>query len=308
MGWTTIRRIVRTGFVSFARNGVVSVSAVLNIAVTLFLLGALVLVSAVLTHVLDDVRNKVDVNVYFIPDAQESDVLAFKERIEQIPEVERVNYVSREEALAGFTERHASDQLTLQALDELGGNPFGALLEVKAKDPSQYETVAKFLEEEPALAPDATPLIDRVNYFENKVVIDRLTAMIDAVEKGGLLAFLILAISSIMIVFTTIRLAIHDSREQIGVMRLVGASNTYVRGPFIVEGAIAGAIAGLVVLIALYPIALWLTPYVAAWFSGFSLAGYYATHIFILFLQIIGTGIALGAIASFFAVQRYLKI
>ena len=308
MAWTTLRRILRTGLVSFVRNGIVSVSAVLNIAVTLFLLCSLILLSAVLTHVLADVRNKVDINVYFIPEAPEESVLSFKERLEQLPEVERISYVSRDEALTRFVDRHAGDQLTLQALEEVGGNPFGALLEVKAKDPSQYESIARYLDEEPALAPDATPLIDRVNYFENKVVIDRLGVLISAVESGGLLAFLVLSLSSILIIFTTIRLAIYNAREQIGVMRLVGASNMYVRGPFIVEGALAGAVAGVMVLILMYPIALWLSPYTASWFSGFSLAGYYGSHIHILFMQIVGTGVLLGALSSFLAVQRYLRV
>ncbi len=261
-----------------------------------------------LTHVLADVRNKVDINVYFIPEAPEESVLSFKERLEQLPEVERISYVSRDEALTRFVDRHAGDQLTLQALEEVGGNPFGALLEVKAKDPSQYESIARYLDEEPALAPDATPLIDRVNYFENKVVIDRLGVLISAVESGGLLAFLVLSLSSILIIFTTIRLAIYNAREQIGVMRLVGASNMYVRGPFIVEGALAGAVAGVMVLILMYPIALWLSPYTASWFSGFSLAGYYGSHIHILFMQIVGTGVLLGALSSFLAVQRYLRV
>ncbi len=159
-------------------------------------------------------------NVYFAPAAYEADVLDVKEELEALPEVAEVEYVSREQALEDFRGRHENDQLTLQALDELDENPLGAVLNIRAKETSQYESIATFLEESDALSQDGDALIDNVNYFQNKVTIDRLTDIINASERIGFAVTLVLTILSVLITFNTIRLAIYTSRDEIKVMRL----------------------------------------------------------------------------------------
>ena len=118
---------------------------------------------------------------------------------------------------------HENDQITLQALEELGDNPLEASLNIKAKEPSQYEGIANFLNEENILS-SAAKIIDKINYFENKVAIDKLSRIIDSAERLGLALSLALVIVSVVITFNTIRLTIYISREEISVMQLVGAS------------------------------------------------------------------------------------
>ena len=219
-----------------------------------------------------------------------------------------MTYTSREEALEVFKERHAGDQLTLQALEELGDNPLGASLAIKAKDPSQYESIVNFLSDEPVLSPEGTSIVDRVNYFQNKTIIDRLSGAIRTTETVGGLIVLLFALASTVIIFATIRLAIYTTRDEIAVMRLMGASNMFIRGPYIVTGVIAGVIAAVLVLLLFYPISFWAASQTTTWLGGFNLFTYYTSHFALFFLMLLGAGILLGGLASYFAVRRYLKV
>ncbi|HYF29340.1 MAG TPA: permease-like cell division protein FtsX, partial [Candidatus Paceibacterota bacterium] len=160
---TTVKRIISSGAKNFARSGAVSFATVLIMTVTLVIVGFLIFLSALLTHTLALVQDKVDVNAYFTVDAAESDILVVKENLEALPEVASVTYTSREQALAEFRERHAGDQLTLQALEELGENPLGASLAIKAKDPSQYEAIVNQLASDPATVVGGVDIVDRIN-------------------------------------------------------------------------------------------------------------------------------------------------
>ena len=261
--------------------------------------------AALLNTSLDQIKAKVDVNVYFVPSAQESDILALQTKIKALPEVASVDYVSSDQALQNFKDVHADDQITLQALNELGDNPLGAILNIKAKDPSQYEGIAKFLDSESG---DAGTFIDKINYYQNKTAIDTLTEMITAGTKIALAIALVLAIISILIIFNTIRLAIYIAREEISVMRLVGASNQFVRGPFVISGIMYGLLSALITLILFYPATFWVSKITATFFDGFNLFSYYAANMPSIAGVIIGTGVVLGALSSYLAVRKYLRM
>lgn len=303
-----VRRVIAGGAKGFRRGGAVSVATVLIMTVTLAIIGSLIFLSALLSFTLDTIREKVDVSVYFVTTASEQEILTVKERLEQLPQVAEVSYTSADEALAAFRERHANDQLTLQALDELGGNPLDASLDIRATDPGKYESIVSFLEASPALSAGGSSIVDRINYAQNKEVIDRLTLAIDATRDIGFAVVFVFAIASILIAFATVRLAIYTAKDEIGVMRLVGASNSYIQGPFIVAGIITGIIASVIVLIVLWPATWYAGSQTAGWLGGFNLATHYAENFFSIALIIIGSGILLGGIASVLAIRRYLKV
>ncbi|MES2213581.1 MAG: permease-like cell division protein FtsX [Patescibacteria group bacterium] len=307
--WITLKRIIRAGFFSFWRNGFVSLSAILVMAVTLFAIGTTIFSGAILKSTLDQIRDKVDINVYFVTTASEDDIMAVKTRLEQLPEVAPpVVYTSREDALATFKKRHENDQFTLQALEELGDNPLGATLNVKAKDPGQYENIAQFLQGKNALSADGSNIIDKVNYYQNKDAIDHLTRIIDSVNRLGLAINIFLIIISILISFNTLRLVIYMSRDEISVMRLVGASTGYIRGPFFVAGALYGFISAIITLILFYPVTLWLGKTTENFFVGLNLFHYYTSNFGEVFLVIVASGVAIGSISSYLAVRKYLKV
>ena len=146
MLWVNIKRVLRSGSVNVLRNSFVSLASMFVMTMTLIIIGILMFLNALVGDFIDYVKDKVDVNVYFATGADERSILDLKASLESLPEVSFVTYTSRSDALLEFRARHEDDQLTLQALDELGENPFGASISVKAKEPSQYEGVAQFLD------------------------------------------------------------------------------------------------------------------------------------------------------------------
>ncbi len=308
MFWTKVKRIIRTGFFNFWRDSTVSLASVLVMMVTLLVIGLISFSGAILNTTLVELKNKIDINVTFVTSAEEEAILELKHTIESLPEVSLVTYVSREEALTLFKERHASDQSILSALDELGENPLGAVLNIKARDPAQYASVAEFLEGGNALSPDTVNIIDRVNYFQNKAAIDKLTRVISSADKLGFALTIFLATISILIAFNTIRLTIYLARDEISVMRLVGASMTYIQGPFVVLGVIYGVVAGISTLILLLPLTYWLGGTTESFFIGFNIFSYYLRHFLEIAFIIMASGIFIGALSSALAIRKYLKV
>lgn len=307
MFWTKIKRTLRAGFVSFWRNGYVSLASVLVMTVTLSVIASILFTSAMLTSTLNGIREKVDVNVYFVKSAGEEDINSLKRSLEGLPQVAEVGYTSREKALEDFKARHADDELTLSALEELDENPLGASFNIRAVDPSQYESIVKFMQERMAAAGDAS-IVDRINYAQNKQAIDALSRIIEASRKLGTIIVIFFVGVSVLITFNTIRLAIYIFREEISVMRLVGASEMYIRGPFVTVGLMYGLVAGIVTLILLYPVTYWVGPITLRLGTGLNLFDYYLSTFGQLFVVVIGAGLFLGAVSSFLAVKKYLKV
>jgi len=308
MFWTKLKRILRTGFFNFWRDSTVTLASVLIMMVTLLVIGLISFSSAILDTTLAELKNKIDINVTFITSANEKDILNIKHTIESLQEVLLVTYVSREEALALFKERHSSDQAILSALDEVGENPLGAVLNIRARDPSQYASVAEFLESGSALSSGSSTIIDRINYFQNKAAIDKLTQIIASADRLGFILTLFFAIISVLIAFNTIRLTIYLARDEISVMRLVGASTTYIRGPFVVVGIIYGVVAGLLTLLLLLPLTYWLGSTTESFFVGFNIFFYYLRHFLEIAFIIMASGVFIGALSSALAIRKYLKV
>ncbi len=302
--WVNMKRVARYGLIGFVRNGFVSLAAVLIMTITLFVVAGLLILGAALGATLQQLTEKVDVTVYFETTASEEQIRAVQQSLEALPEVAVVTYVSREEALVTFRERHKNDQLTLQALEELGENPLGASLEVRAKETSQYESIAQSLD---AMQEEAAASgIDKVNFYQNKTAIDRLTNIIETARRLGIAISLVLGLATVLIAFNTVRLAIYTARDEIGVMNLVGASRWYVRGPFMISGVLYGLVSGLVVLLLLYPVTLWIGPGSERFFGSFNVFSYFISSFPLIFLVVMGSGIGLGALSSYLAVRRYL--
>ena len=302
---TNARRIVRSGFINFWRSGIVSLSSVVVLVTTLFVIGGLYLGQAFLNDSIQAIKDKVDISVSFQPYAVESEVLAYQKQLELQPTVAKVTYRSREDELADFKERNKVNALILQSLEEVG-NPLGARLNIQATDPSHYESIAKYLNQDNALTTDGRDLIYTVNYKKDN--IDRLNALIAAARRVGSAVVIVFIIISVLTVFSTVSLAIHVSREEIAVMRLVGADNRYIRGPFIVEGMVTGIFASLLAMLILYPAVIWASQAASAFPESLDLVGYYLNNFATLFFLILGSGLILSAVASYLAVRKYLKV
>jgi len=299
---TKIKRVVKVGFVNFWRNGWLTLATIMIMVITLFVIGSLIFGRVILNSTLAQLQDKVDITVYFKTDAQESEILAIKNKLTKLTEVQDVIYVSSDKALSDFKSRHLNNALIVQSLDELVENPLGANLNIKAKDPSQYESISRFLEA------SAISSIDKINYRQNQGVIDRLSNILKASRTVGFGITFVLSFIAILVAFNTIRLAIFTSKDEITVMRLVGASSRYISGPFIIEGVMHGVFAAFITMLIFYPILLWLGPLGEQFFGGPNIFAYYISNFFQLFGILVLAGAFLGSLSSLIATRRYLKV
>lgn len=305
MIWTNIKRILKLGFINFWRNGLVSVSSVMAMTITLFAIGSIYLGSNFLNSALNEVKNKVDISVAFKIDASEAEILALKKDLTLLPEVKEVVYSSRDQELLAFREKHQDNAILIDSLDEVG-NPFGARLNIRAVDPNQYEKIARFIDTKNDPTAAGGDIIDQVSY--KKDVVDKMSKLIETSQRVGWAVALVLALLSIFAVFNTISLAIYTSREEISVMRLVGAGSPYVKGPFMIEGVIAGVIASILALALLYPSVLWVRDATVGVYGGVNLVSFYFSNFGAIFILLLGSGIILGLLASYWAIRRYSKV
>ena len=262
----------------------------------------LILFNVVSKGAVSSLQDKIDISVYFKSNAAEDAILSIRRSLEGLSEVKAVDYVSREDALSEFKTKHAEEETITQTLAELEENPLLASLNVKAKDPRQYETIAGYLE-----SANLKEMVEKVTYAQNEIVIKRLNSLVDITKRGGLGLTLFLAFLAVAVTFNTIRLAIFSASDQLNVMRLVGASNAFIRGPYIVESMIYGAIAGFLSFFVLIPLVNFVSPYIASFIPDMNLASYLSVNAGRLLFYQLSFGIGLGALSSFLAVRRHLK-
>lgn len=308
MKMTLLRRVTTSGLTGFYRNKTVSLSSIFILTITLSIIASFFFLRAIFDYTLEQVREKVDVKVYFTTDADESQIADVKAKLLNLPQVKNVVYTSKEQALTDFKTRHNGDQLTLQALDELGSNPFGGSLSVQAKNPSQYEEIAQTLQVGSTFLGTSAGAVDKINYYQLKDSIDKLNNIIGWINTVGFWLSIIFIIMSCMIVYNTIRLAIFVYRDEIAVMKLVGASNMYIRGPFVIEAMLYGITATIITLIIFYPGTVWFTKKTVFFFEGINLNVYYLSHFFELAGLLLLSGVLLSVISSLLAVRKYLKV
>lgn len=300
---THIKRVFKNAWLSFSRNGLLSTATIIIMTLALFVIGGLLLLSVVANAVLSDLENKIDISVYFLPGSPESQVLKIKNDIAAQDNVKTVDYVSQEEALAVFKEKHKDDAVISASLDELGDeNPLGAVLNIKAQNPNQLAGIAQFLQAK------KYEVVDKINYFENQGVIERLSAVVSGVRSIGLVIALILSFVAALVAFNTVRLAIYTSREEISIMKLVGASNWFVRSPFLVTGLMHGGFSAFLTSLLFLPIVWAASPKVSFLLPRINLFDYFVSNFFEFFFIIVAIGVMLGVGSSALAVRKYLKV
>ncbi len=298
-----LNRVVRQGWVNFKRNSWLAFGTVGIMVLALLIFVGLVAFNVVSQITVSALEEKVDVTAYLNDDVSNDQAFQIVRELENMPEVSFVNYVSKEEALEEFRERHKGEELVQQALEELGDNPLQASLEIKAVKTAQYANLVSFIENS-----NFRNLIDKIDFYENEIVINRIQKISSGLRMGGILVTLLLSLIAVLVTFNTIRLTIYSQKQEIEIMRLVGASNWHIRGPFVIEGAIYGLIAGLVVLIIFYPVVLIASPKIQTFIPSVNLTSYFSNFFGQMLFLVIGLGMAIGIISSFVAVRRYLKI
>ena len=298
----TFKRMLHTAWLGFIRNSWLSVATILVMTLALFMLGGLMLTSVIANTVVKNLEDKIDISVYFFPDTPEDQITLVQNDIAALPDVKDITYISQDEALANFKERHKNEELIVSSLNELDKNPLEATLNIKAKDPSKLFLIADFLSSKKYSA------VDKINYFENQTIITRLGRIVSGIKRAGAGVVIVLGFIAVLVAFNTIRLAIYTFREEVNIMRLVGASAWFIRGPFLMEGVLQGAIAALVTMGVLFPLVWFVSPRMSLFIPTIDLFSYFLRNNIEFFGLLLLSGILLGAVSSFIAVRRYLKV
>lgn len=295
-------RIIRSGFKNFWRNGYLSIAVIFIIILTVLIFTSLVLINVVGNAALKNLEEKVDISVYLKNSANDSDIEEVKSKIEELGEVKQVEYISRDEALKNFKQEYEDNDIIKESLAELEINPLPPTFNIKANALDQYQSIVQFLEQ------NKGEVINKINYDQNKDVINRLHTIIEASKKVGVVLGIVVGAIAILITFNTIRLTIYSHRQEIEIMRLVGASNWYIRMPFIIEGIIYGVCGVVAALIILYPLLDWFSPRVGGFIPGSDVMGYFRDNMATIILLQLAVGVGLGVLSSGIAVRRYLKV
>lgn len=299
----SFKRIIKLGWIGFRRNSGLSFATIFIMVITVSLITSLFLLQKASQFLILDLRERVGISVYFNEESPEAEILEIKKEVSQLPEVKNVEYVSKEEALQKFTQRHRKNKVIMESLKELGSNPLLASLTIKAREAVYYASISSFLDGAPF-----KNLIASVDYYQKKPVIERLFSITSTINKIGIILSIILAMIAILVAFNTVKLAIYNSKEEIEIMRLVGASNWFIRGPFLVQGIIAG-ISAVLITLSIFTVAIFLlSPKVETFVHGLNFSEYFFGNIFIIFLIQLAVGVGLGVFSSWIAVRRYLRV
>ena len=299
----SLKRIWQAGWKNFKRNSYLSLGTTAIMVLVLLLFSALMGLNFLSLKIVSSLNEKVDVTVYFRPDASEDKIMVVRDNLKDREDVRGVEYISREKALEDFKANHAGDVLIQDSLAELDDNPLQASLNVEAANPSQYASIVTYLE-----ANQFRSLIDKINFYENEQVINRVQNISRAIQNWGFTLTMALAFIAVLITFNTIRLTIYNQKQEIEIMRLVGGSNWHIKAPYLVEGGLYGVFAAVVTLVLFFPLVYLSSPKIEVLMPNASLTGYFVSNIFQYVFLIFSVGTLLGVVSSFIAIRRFLKV
>lgn len=305
--WITFTRIVRTGCINFVRNASLSIAAMAVMLITLTIILFSLIANATFSNTIQQITDRIDVSVYL----KDAVTLPQKDQLivdlKGIQNVKSVRYVSKDQALENYRQQNANNSDLLVAISQTD-NPLPASISIKPKDPDKIVEIKNFLEK-----PDIQALqSDPTSYSgDRKEAIDKITHATSFFRKAGAIGVVVFAIISMLIIFNTIRMAIFNRRGELTIMRLLGASTNYIRGPFIVETMLYGVISATVSVILLNGLFAAASSTLQA--SSLGLLDidysyrYFSKHFWLFLTAQIAIGIVIATVSSLIATRRYLK-
>lgn len=303
--FVALYRTAKYASTHFWRNLWISLVTIFILTLTLFIVSFVATLNLVADQAIESIQEKIDIDFYFKQSVKESDVLAAKIFLESVLEVKQVRYISKAEALQRFTEEHTGDADIQAALAALDDNPLPATLSVQAYELNQYQTIVDQFE-----ASDYAVLVEQKNFSDHQLIIDRLSFLTKRAYQSGIIVSIIFVLISVIMMYNTIRIAIYSHREELGIMKLVGATNWFIRAPFILESLIYALIASTASLALLAAIVFSLAPYVNGFFTGynFSLNLFFINNLWLIVVGqlLFSTILAIGS--SMLSIGRYLRV
>jgi cell division transport system permease protein len=305
----TFLRILRTGFVNFFRNASLGVAAIAVMVVTLTIVLFSIIANATFSNTIQQITDKINISVYLSDSTTTSQITTLENQLRQLPNVKKVSYISKDQALAEYKAENAGNTQLLQAIDETD-NPLPASVQIDPIDTNKIQDIKNFLD-----APQNLKLQDPqagTSYSgDRKAAIDKISRGATIIREAGVIAVIVFALISVLIIFNTIRMAIFNRRDEIQIMRLLGASTWYIRGPFVVESVMYGVISALVSVAFIDILFAGSASALQASSLGLLDIGYansfFRSHMWWLLTLQLSVGILIGAVSSSVATRRYLK-
>jgi cell division transport system permease protein len=286
------------------RNFWLSLVTITIMVLSLFIVNLLITVRVITNSAIDSIKDKIDITLYMKNNSTETDIGSLKTRVEALPLVKQVDYVSQAQALDQFRQKNQANPDVLQALRELNNNPLTPTLIVKPRDVTQYDDLVVSLDQL------NSTIIDSKNADNPKLMLDKINRVASKINEVGMIVSLIFIAITILVVYNTIRINIFTHNREIKVMRLVGASNWFIRAPFIFSGIIY-SLFGLAITLALFfPFLTLLHPYLKTFFAGYNLdiIQYFQLNYLRIFGFQLLAACLINIIASVIAVRKYSKI
>ena len=296
-------RTFKEGWANFYRNGWLSFATMSILAISLYIISVTMILGIAANLVLKNVQDQVNVSVYFNQDVSEQQIMDIKSKLTGYQEIDSIKYISKEQALEDFKSKEAANPSINKALEQFDDNPLLSALVIKAKSPQQYDLIVKSIG-----GSVFSEYINKINYEENKLAIERLNTVIKLVEQVGLTLGIVFIFIGILITFNAIRLTMYAQKQEFEVKRLVGASNLYIRMPFVFEGIFYGIAASVIVFFMLWATSRIIAPLTEGTIPQGNLLGFFYENFGKIFFELFVSGIALGVISGFIAIRRYLKI
>ncbi len=287
----------------FARNLSTTLGSIITIFLSLFIIGVFLIGAVVIDNIVKSVESEVSITAYVSDDAKEKDITAMEDYVKTLDGVSSVSFTSKEQALEDF--RNMSSNADI--VDELGGNPLPASINIELSDPQQVQQVANEIETSDLfkkIADEDNPA-DSLKYGQRTV--ERLFSVTNYVRYIGIALIVLLVFIALVFINNTIRLAIMARRKEIAIMRLVGASNGFIRGPFLMEGALHALIGAVLAVVSLELIHQLALPRLQASLAFLPIEVDGMTFVFI-YLILVAAGLVIGLIGSALAMRRYLKV
>lgn len=306
--WLTFVRMCRYGINNFSRNAWLTIAATAVMTITLLIVFSTLVARNVLVDTIDQIRDRVDMSVYVKNDISDEDVATIKKGLEDLESIQDVSYVSPKDARESFAENNSASGDTLQALNE-ATNEFPGTFRVNPNDINDVEELRNFVESNETVQENIDPNREPSFAGERRSAIENIGRWVDFAERSGLVASVIFIAISSLIVFNTIRMAIFNRKDEIQMMKLIGADRNFIRGPFVVEAVVYGFIAAVVATALgigiLYAIR---DRLMSAGVMVDGTMNSITMYIPFVLLGMIVLGAIIGVLSSLLATRRYLKI
>lgn len=297
-------RIIKFSFQDIIRNGWLSIVTVTILFLSLFSINTLTTASFISEGTVNAIKEKIDISLYLKPDSPETEIMLLKNELSQNPRIKEVIYISRAAALEDFRQKYKNNQEVLAALKEIGKNPLSPALII---NPASLEESALLINE---LKVFDSPIIESRDFSDNSAILGKIENITKRINDVGLFIIIIFALTSLLVVYNAIRVTIYTHRQEIEIMRLVGASNFFIYMPYVVSSLMYAIFSVLLIIAAFFPILTLLQPYLEVFFTGYSVnvLSYYLDNFLVIFGTQFLVVLFINIFASLIAVRRYSKI